>query len=64
MRARANAVMSSGQIAGEGLASLYIIFLVKYGWKAVFLNIGTVGMLLAFGIISFIKEPIRSKLSQ
>lgn len=44
---------------GEGVASLYIFYLVKYGWQAVFLNIGSLGMLLAASIFFFIKEPKR-----
>jgi sugar phosphate permease len=63
MRSRANSLLSSGQMIGEGIASLYIIMLVKFGWKAVFLNIGSVGMLIALGIFALIKEPARLKLS-
>jgi len=44
---------------GEGVASLYIFYLVKHGWKSVFLNIGSLGMLLALSIFFFIKEPKR-----
>ena len=49
---------------GEGVASLYIFYLVKYGWQAVFLNLGSIGMLTATMIFFIIREPLRKSKKQ
>lgn len=34
MRSRANSIISCGNYIGDSLASLYILFIAKFGWRA------------------------------
>jgi sugar phosphate permease len=59
MRSRANSVISCGEYIGDGVASLYIIYIAKYGWRAAIQNMGIVGTVVGLMVLAFIKEPKR-----
>ena len=59
MRSRANSVISCGNYIGDSLASLYILFIAKFGWRAAQNNVGYVGMAIGILVLLFIREPKR-----
>jgi sugar phosphate permease len=63
MRSRANSIISCGNDIGDGIASLYIIFIAKFGWRAAITNMGMVGMMIGLSVLAFIKEPKRGQYS-
>ena len=63
MRSRANSIISCGNYIGDGIASLYIIFISMFGWRAAIQNMGMVGMLVGFSVLAFIKEPKRESVA-
>ena len=59
MRSRANAIIASGNFIGDGMASLYIIFISTFGWRAAIMNMGCFGAIISLLVFTLIKEPKR-----
>lgn len=64
-RARANSVYSVGQYVGLGFMLPVLAWItVTYGWRALFIIFGSVGVLFAFGWHLFYRDPKQSKANQ
>ena len=60
-RSTANALETSGSYDGGGIASICILIIKKYGWRAMYKTIGVAGMILGMLTILLIKEPERGR---
>lgn len=58
-RSTANAIETAGSYVGGGLASIGVILIKKYGWRAMYKIIGGVGVLMGAFVLAFVKEPVR-----
>jgi MFS family permease len=58
-RSTANAIETSGSYVGGGLASIGVILIKKYGWRAMYQIMGGLGMVLGAFVLLYIKEPGR-----
>ena len=58
-RSIANAVEASGQYVGSALASMSIILIKNYGWRAMYNMVGFSGLFAALLSFFLIKEPKR-----
>lgn len=60
-RSTANAIETSGSYVGGGLCGLCVILIKKFGWRAMYKIIGSVGIIAGILTILFIKEPPRGR---
>ena len=60
-RSTANAIETSGSYVGGGLCGLCVILIKKYGWRAMYRTIGTVGVVAGILTALLIKEPPRGR---
>ena len=60
-RSTANAIETSGSYVGGGLASICVIIIKMYGWRAMYKFIGGLGILAGVLTMIFIKEPERGQ---
>ena len=58
-RSTANAVEASGQYVGSALASMSIILIKNYGWRAMYKMVGYSGLVMAAISFFLVKEPKR-----
>lgn len=58
-RSTANAIETSGSYVGDGIASIGVILIKKYGWRNMYMIMGGLGMALGAFVLAFIKEPGR-----
>lgn len=59
MRTTANSIMNTGHYLGCGVASLIVLIIGRFGWRAAYLTTGYVSLILAATAFFFIKEPER-----
>lgn len=57
MRSTANSIENSGYFFGAGLASLMILIIKKFGWRAMYFTMGSIGLVLSFLTLVLIKNP-------
>lgn len=55
-RTRANAIENAGYYIGAGLASLLVIVIKAFGWRAMYYLMGASGILLGLTMQFFIKK--------
>ena len=60
-RSTANAIETSGSYVGGGIASICILLIKAYGWRAMYQTIGVAGMIMGILIMLLIKEPQRGR---
>lgn len=60
-RATANSMIHSGQYVGQALASISILGIAKFGWRATYGIMGACGGLLAAMIAFLVREPERGR---
>lgn len=58
-RTTANAIVGTGAYIGSGLASLLIMIVGAYGWKAAYAFKGGIGLIIGLLGLLFIREPER-----
>lgn len=58
-RSTANAIETSGSYVGGGIASVSVILIAKYGWRAAYQILGWVGVVVGLASMVLIKEPER-----
>jgi len=58
-RSTANAIETAGSYVGGGMASLSILLIKAYGWRAMYKIIGIAGVLTGIASMVLIKEPGR-----
>jgi len=59
LRTTANSLMNISTYLGSGLASLCVMSVATFGWRAAYYIIGGSGVLLSAAALLFIKEPER-----
>ena len=60
-RSTANAIETSGSYVGGGIASICIILIKMWGWRAMYKIIGIGGMIMGLLTMLLVKEPERGK---
>lgn len=60
-RSTANAVETSGYWIGNGATSLLVLVIQRFGWRAMYLLMGSTGLALAAAVMLFIKDPQAQK---
>ena len=58
-RSTANAIETAGSYVGGGMASLSILLIKAYGWRAMYKIIGIAGIITGIASMVLIKEPGR-----
>lgn len=59
MRTTANSLLNTGTYLGAGLASLSVMLVAQLGWRATYMTIGGVGMMLSAVTAFALREPER-----
>ena len=59
MRTTANSIMNTGHYLGCGVASLIVLIISRFGWRAAYMTVGYSSLVLAATAFFFIKEPER-----
>lgn len=60
-RSTANSFVDSGVYFGAGFASLMLLIIKNYGWRVMYFTMGSFGLLLAFLIMTLVKNPPKIK---
>ena len=60
-RGTANSIISVAPYIGSGLSSMSVLFIHKFGWRAMYNCIGIFGIILSAISFIFLKEPSREK---
>ena len=63
-RSRANAVSISGSYLGSALASLTVLLISKWGWRAMYKIVGIAGIILGILFMILVKEPKKGVFDQ
>lgn len=58
MRSTANSIENSGYCFGAGFASLMILIIKQFGWRAMYFIMGGAGLTLSALTFAFIKNPV------
>jgi MFS family permease len=60
-RSTANSIENSGYWLGAGIASFMVLLIKRWGWRAMYFTMGSVGTVLGILCLLFIKNPLVPK---
>lgn len=63
-RSTANAIETSGYWIGNALASLMVLIIKFFGWRAMYYFMGSIGITLGAIVLAFVKNPTTPSLKE